>query len=285
MSARSGPSRAASAGRVSAAQTIAARKAEIVARHGPWYAHDIDLGGGVATLADGHTNDWRLQIVDGLLAARGIDEVRGLRILDLACHEGLFAIEFARRGARTIGIEIREAHLAKARFAAEALGLADCHILKGDVRALPADLGVFDLVFCAGILYHLDFPDCIALIGAVAAHTKGLALFDTHVAPPLGAHARTHGRRVARLSRRLRTVTHEGVAYQGRTAFEHHWFTPPALRRRLPLSSIDNRRSFWLTEDSLKRAIEAAGLALVDLTYAAPDHKAWSRAWAVARRA
>src|SRR5208283_4911140 len=64
---------------------------------------------------------------------------RSKRLLDLACLEGLFAIEFARK----------------------VLGLSNCRLIKGDVRSISAELGSFDVILCAGILYHLDFPDCV----------------------------------------------------------------------------------------------------------------------------
>ena len=40
-----------------------------------------------------------------------------LRILDLACLEGQYAIEFAMQGAEVVGIEGREANIQKAIFA------------------------------------------------------------------------------------------------------------------------------------------------------------------------
>ena len=58
-----------------------------------------------------------------------IDDVAGkpwspLRILDLGSWEGWFALEFASRGARVVSIEGREANNAKARGAAQSIGLS-----------------------------------------------------------------------------------------------------------------------------------------------------------------
>src|SRR5207245_1114369 len=46
-----------------------------------------------------------------------------LRVLDLACLEGGFAIEFARHGAEAVGIEAREANIRKAQVVKDILGL------------------------------------------------------------------------------------------------------------------------------------------------------------------
>jgi hypothetical protein len=43
-------------------------------------------------------------------------QLHNLGVLDLACLEGGYAIEFARQGAKAVGIEGREASVMKARF-------------------------------------------------------------------------------------------------------------------------------------------------------------------------
>ena len=77
----------------------------------------------------------------------------GLRILDLACLEGLFSLELAMQGARVVGVEIREGNLTKARFAAEALGVSGVEFVRDDVRNVDAGrYGRFDVILCSGIL-------------------------------------------------------------------------------------------------------------------------------------
>src|SRR5436853_1702027 len=91
-------------------------------QHGEW-SYDIPLPFGVWT-KDGkalpHTRLKRIVQMAADLAGKPLDQCR---VLDLACLDGQFAIEFALRGAESVGIEIRESHVAKARFAAQALGL------------------------------------------------------------------------------------------------------------------------------------------------------------------
>ncbi len=67
------------------------------------------------------------------------------------------AVELARLGANVVGIEGREANLAKARFAKEALSLENPEFHQDDVRNLSKEkYGRFDVVLCLGILYHLN---------------------------------------------------------------------------------------------------------------------------------
>jgi predicted RNA methylase len=74
-------------------------------------------------------------------------------VLDLACLEAHYAIEFALHGARAVGIEYRDESLAKARFAKEHLRLDKLELFKDDVRNLSRErYGEFDLVICSGIL-------------------------------------------------------------------------------------------------------------------------------------
>ncbi len=105
-------------------RTIQEEKAELERRHGPWTAHNLRLGDGVWTISPEPTGDEVklrrvVQIVSDVLGG-GIE---GARILDLACLEGMYAIELASRGAAVVAIEGREANLAKARFAARVLGV------------------------------------------------------------------------------------------------------------------------------------------------------------------
>jgi SAM-dependent methyltransferase len=88
-----------------------------------------------------------------------------LRILDLGCQEGGYAIELALHGAEVVGIEARQANIDKARASAAALGLDGVTFEVGDVRDLSERLlGRFDVVLCLGVLYHLGARDAVRLI-------------------------------------------------------------------------------------------------------------------------
>jgi 2-polyprenyl-3-methyl-5-hydroxy-6-metoxy-1,4-benzoquinol methylase len=178
------------------------------------------------------------------LAPRPLDQ---LRVLDLACYEGQFAIEFALQGAEVLGIEGREVNVARARQRAEELGLERLRFLRGDVRDLRRERhGGFDVVLCLGLLYHLDFPDVIRLLEQIAEVCDGLAIIDTHV--NLGLSRTFHDR---------------GREYRGRVYIEHSERASQVERERSRWASLDNTVSFWPTRASLINALIDAGFTSV----------------------
>ena len=150
-------------------------------RHGEWTAMSIHLGGDTYTLPpapDPHLR--RLVQVTSDLAGKPLSQ---LRVLDLACHEGHYAIEFAMQGAEAVGIEYREESVAKARFVKDYLHLARLTFYQDDVRNLSREkYGEFDVVICSGILYHLDAPDIFHFVRRIFEVCTRLVYFDTHVA-------------------------------------------------------------------------------------------------------
>jgi 2-polyprenyl-3-methyl-5-hydroxy-6-metoxy-1,4-benzoquinol methylase len=220
----------------------------VIDRVGPWTNHNICLGHDVFTRAPRVIGDEVrarriLQIVSDL-APRPLSE---LRVLDLGCAEGLFAIEMALHGASTVGIEGRAAPLERARFAKAALGLEDLTLVQDDVRNLSrATHGDFDVVLCLGILYHLDAPAIFDFLERLADVSRGIAIIDTHVG----------------MTPRARVV-HRGETYAGRWFIEHRRNSTAAQREALFKASLDNPRSFWPTLPSLCNALARAGFSSV----------------------
>ena len=139
----------------------------VASEHGPWVAYNIHLGHGVYTMGNDHvgTGEFLVHAIVQAVADLASKPLSELRILDLACHEGGYAIEFGLHGATVVGIEGRPANIQKARFAAEALGLDRVRFQDGDVRDLSEEaLGQFDIVLCLGILYHLEAEHAVRLI-------------------------------------------------------------------------------------------------------------------------
>jgi 2-polyprenyl-3-methyl-5-hydroxy-6-metoxy-1,4-benzoquinol methylase len=228
----------------------------MVAQAGPWTSHSIHLGHGVYT-REPEVN-WRVELFGRIMSDFGISQLAGTRILDLACLEGIFAIEFARRGATTVGIEGRRANVEKCVFACDILGLTGCTILRDDVRNLRSlALGEFDVVFCAGILYHLDANDAMGLIHQISASCRKLAIFDTHIAPPYLIN------NPFSLSDPMSPLTLGGRVYEGRYFQEH---VPGANREQKESklwASLDNDRSFWFSRPSLYHALQAGGFSAI----------------------
>jgi hypothetical protein len=235
---------------------IESRKADIERRYGPWSAHNILLDGDLYTMGKGIAGDEvKLRRVLQTVADAARRPLSGMRVLDLACLEGLYAVEFARQGARVLGIEGRLPNVEKARFAKEALELHELELVQDDVRNLSrARHGAFDVVLCLGILYHLDAPDVFAFIERIAEVCEGFAVFDTHVS--LSAE---------------RSYAYKGRSYSGRTYREHDPSSSPEQRAGQLWASLDNVDSFWLTRASLCNALSHAGFTSIQDCVTPPE--------------
>ena len=223
-------------------------KQRIVDRYGEWTAHNIHLGGGVYTMSEQVRGDEFLarrvlQIVADVVN-RPLDTIR---VLDLACLEGLYAVEFARNGASVVGIEIREANLAKARFVKNVLALHNLELVQDDVRNLSAaKYGLFDAVLCLGILYHLDAPDVFDFVHRMGEVCARCLVIDTHTS----------------LTKEV-SFRHEDKVYWGRYFTEHESDSSPEDREKQLWASIDNPKSFWLTRPSLYNLLAHSGFTSV----------------------
>jgi SAM-dependent methyltransferase len=234
---------------------LIAQRDRVVAEYGPWTSHSIHLGEDVWTGEPGE--NWRVGRFRRIMKDFGFASLTGLRVLDLACLEGLFAIEYARQGAETVGIEGRRANIEKAKYARDVLGVSSCELFQDDVRNLSREkYGTFDIVLCAGILYHLDTPDMLIFIKRISDVCERLAIIDTHVA------LETLRRNPFDLGK-LHNLTFEGCEYEGRYFTEHCSIASPQEKESRLWASLDNHTSFWLTRRSLFNAIERCGFGAV----------------------
>jgi SAM-dependent methyltransferase len=238
------------------AQEITAARDRFIAQHGPWTGHRIHLGQEVYTCEDvpQYCLSYRLAQHLQIMADLGFGNLTGLRILDLACMEGAFSIEFARRGASVLGIEGRPVNLARAKFAAEMIGFSEtqCQFIINDVRDIES-LGQFHIVLCAGILYHLTAEDAVKTLRQIAATGAALTVIDTHISSDNLGDNRFN------LSA-PKTVTLGNDTYRGR------WYPefPPGATAESKMkystgSALDNDHSFWFYPPDLRRIVEAVG--------------------------
>jgi SAM-dependent methyltransferase len=227
---------------------IRREKEEIEARYGPWTAHNIRLTDGLYTMSPEPSGDEvKLRRVVQLVHDV-FDRIEGLRVLDLACLEGMYALEFAARGADVIAIEGREANLEKARFSARALGLDDrIDFQLGDVRDLSKEQhGEFDALLCLGILYHLDAPDVFPFIDALAETCRRVLIVDTNIS----LAPRDEKRR-------------DGAVYRGESLFEHEPSASQEERLQALWSSLDNPTAWIPTKPSLVSLLARVGFTSV----------------------
>lgn len=228
------------------ADQVRRRMDALAEEDGPWTAHDINLAPGVQTL-DAAMEDSRLRRILQVAADLTGKRLDQIRVLDLGCLEGQFALEFALHGAQVVAVEARSTNLRKSRFAAEALGVDNLEFREGDVRRLnQADYGTFDVVLCLGILYHLDAPDVLELVRSMASVCRGLVIIDSHFSLKPRASVDWKGRR-----------------YWGDFWTEYSPGSRAAEEEQALWSSIGNDRSFLLTRPSLCNLLRCTGFTSV----------------------
>jgi hypothetical protein len=229
-------------------EAVRAERERIIARYGPWTAHNIRLADDCYTIsATDFVDEFKQRRILQIASDITNRPLAALRVLDLACLEGAYAIEFALHGATVVGIEGRESNIVKAQFAQRALGLDRLTLVQGDVRDLCRQgHGLFDVVLCIGILYHLDTPDVFAFVERIAEVCTHVAIFDTHIS-----------------TRGDVRVEYDGVTYSGEKYVEHAPEATEDDRVKKVWASLSDPESFWLTRPSLSNLLAKAGFTSV----------------------
>jgi tRNA (mo5U34)-methyltransferase len=125
----------------------------------------------------------RLAMLERGLSRFGND-LSGLTAVDLACHEGWFALHVAGRGATVLGLDVREAHVADAQLMARATGAERFSARTFDIEsAVAQDIGVHDVTLMLGLLYHLENP--VRALRLARAVTRKALYIETQVVPHL----------------------------------------------------------------------------------------------------
>jgi 2-polyprenyl-3-methyl-5-hydroxy-6-metoxy-1,4-benzoquinol methylase len=162
-----------------------------------------------------------------------------LRILDLGCGEGVYAIEAGLRGAEVVALDARTQRMDKGAACAMRHGIKNVRFIREDVRHVKCEVfGSFDAVYLLGMLYHLDAPDVFAVLENIYNLCSGMLVIDTLIS----------------LTEEIQ-VSWRGHVYHGRLCREHEDTDTEDIRRSKMLKSIDNTFSFRFTKESLLRAI------------------------------
>lgn len=170
-----------------------------------------------------------------------------LRILDLGCGEGVYAIEAGLRGAEVVAVDARSQRMDEGRACAERHGLANVRFLQQDVRRLTREaLGQFDVVYFLGLLYHLDQDELFPVLENVHAMCRRLLLIDTLIGLETPDAFEWAGER-----------------YRGQRCREHGDDDPPEVRRGRLLRSVDSTFAFRLSRESLIAALHRVGFTSV----------------------
>lgn len=100
--------------------------------------------------------------------------LRGRRVLDYGCGDGVFAVALARRGAVVVGYDVSEAAIAQAtRFRALVPEL--------EVTTVEPEEAGFDLVFCTEVLEHAEDDRAFAARVIARVRAGGLLVGTTPV--------------------------------------------------------------------------------------------------------
>ncbi len=211
-------------------------------------AHNIRLDDGTLTKPE---QAWQMEQVPLLRFTRQFlrmlfpDGAAGRRVVDLGCLEGGYTVELARDGFDALGIEIRQSNFENCQRVKAGTNLPNLTFALDDVQNL-ANYGVFDAIFCCGLLYHLDEPR--KFVDLMSQVCRRVVIIDTHI-----ADTRPNGK--FQLSK---ATEHEGWA--GRWFNE---FKDENQRQGDKWSSWDNPKSFWPMKRDLMQGLNQAGFSMV----------------------
>ena len=229
-----------------------------------WTSHNIQLTDTITTLADQVllADDNRMQTIkqNVYLFCKKPTEAKQ-RSLDLGCLEGGLTIEMAKLGFDSLGVEGQDSNYQKCDSLQQYFDWDNLKFLLMDVKQLnPQQHGLFDVILCCGLLYHLDHPVSFLAQMATLLETQGFTFVDTHIAPASDA-ALADCVFQADLSE-LTEISYQDQTYRGRWYHEYDQESD-----KNAWTSVSNRRSFWLLEDDLIRALNHAGFSQIYKPY------------------
>jgi len=124
---------------------------------------------------------------NGLRSTLGMSDdeekpLRGLKILDVGCGEGIFSIAARQLGAEyVLGIEPRAEKVEQAKFICRAQQIDSVEFKQMKVMEINEQMGQFDIVLFIGVLYVMERP--FEAIGKLSEVTKDILLIDTELIP------------------------------------------------------------------------------------------------------
>lgn len=151
-----------------------------------FYAYELPDGSSTSTYhdADIHViHDTRWRMLESYLE-RNLGAGRtGLSALDLASHQGWFAVNMARAGfSPVLGIDARQSHVDDSTLISEIYEMDQLSFQQGDVHELSSEkLGQFDVVLMLGLLYHLENP--IGALRTCRDLCKNVCIIETQIVP------------------------------------------------------------------------------------------------------
>lgn len=180
-----------------------------------------------------------------------------LRILDLGCGEGVYALEAGINGSKVVAIDGRDNRLKFGKEVAERHSFSNVEFIVDDVRNVTIDkYGKFDVIYFLGLLYHLDEPELWVILENLSKACENIMLIDTTIG----------------LSEPLK-VNYNGKNYFGIKYDEHiEGDSEELMLEKRIMASIGNKKSFLPTKKSLVRFLNEIGFSTVMEVHAPAEH-------------
>lgn len=195
----------------------------------------------------GQSNGLKVRRIIQILQDLGRGGNRPLRVLDLACGEGVYAIEAAIHGADVVAVDARMERMQHGIDCANRLKLDNLTFHQKDIRTIePNTFGRFDVVLFLGILYHFDCDQLFSVLKKLYQLCDQTLIIDTLVTLDPNTECVWDGQR-----------------YYGSRHREHDDNDPPAVRQARLLRSIDNTFAFRMTLESLYTALSHVGFTSI----------------------
>jgi SAM-dependent methyltransferase len=199
-----------------------------------------------------------LSLADGFLF-RSLGDLRGKRLLEIGCGDGVATVRFAKAGARVTAIDISGEMVELTRRVARDHGVSE-HVEATKMGGEDIDFpeGTFDLVFGHSILHHLNLdvagPRMVHVLrpGGTAAFLEPL---DYN--PVLNVFRKLTPWRRTPTEQPLRWEQLESFA-RGFSSWHHEEFYLFSLAAFFWYYGIKNRRLFTATQGLLSRLDEKA---------------------------
>jgi hypothetical protein len=159
-------------------------------------------------------------------------------------------------GLQVTGLEVRDSNIAACNYVKSRTNLPNLRFFKDDAWNVGR-YGPFDIVFCAGLLYHLDAPK--KMLNLLSSNTQKLLFIDTH----FSSESCTEIHSLSEIC--------ENEGLRGRWYTEFSSDQDYEKREESRWSSWENKKSFWPLRHHLIQAIKDAGFDLILEQY---DHMA-----------
>jgi ubiquinone/menaquinone biosynthesis C-methylase UbiE len=158
--------------------------AQGIERLAPWfYRFDLPHGLHTEPAIPAHVvpiHETRLRMAMAAVDRHFGGRLASAECLDIGSHEGFYSVALAPRVKSVLGVEPRAESRERARFIADAMGVANVEFRDGVVETLGRDLArQFDLTMFLGVLYHV--PDPILCLRNVAEVTREMCVIETQV--------------------------------------------------------------------------------------------------------